>query len=76
MLTTAGIWQPSLAAWSTAAGAQLILCTHKDLVKFDRDQLGGRPLWAVVTETEFLAGQQRLIHLLDGLLGGSPRHPP
>ncbi len=66
----------ALAAWSTAAGAQLILCTHKDLVKFDRDQLGGRPLWAVVTETEFLAGQQRLIHLLDGLLGGSPRHPP
>jgi tetraacyldisaccharide 4'-kinase len=40
--------------------AELIVCTQKDLVKFERDDLAGRPLWAIEIETQFLAGREEL----------------
>ena len=46
----------SLAAWAERLGALAVLCTRKDLVKLSVDSLGGRPLWAVGIELEFLAG--------------------
>ena len=45
-----------------------MLCTHKDLVKLGIDQLGRRPLWAVGTRLEFLAGREALEAALTPLL--------
>jgi tetraacyldisaccharide 4'-kinase len=38
----------------------LVVCTQKDLVKIRREELGGRPLWAVAIEIAFLAGREAL----------------
>lgn len=43
-----------------AAGAELVVCTHKDLAKVQTDQLGDRPLWAVEVAMQWLAGEQAL----------------
>ena len=40
--------------------AQLVLTTHKDLVKIGAEQLAGRPLWAVLVEMQFVIGQEVL----------------
>lgn len=40
--------------------ADLVVCTHKDLVKVARPKLGGLPLWAVSVEIRFIAGQAAL----------------
>ena len=58
----------SLADWAERLGALAVLCTRKDLVKLSADSLGGRPLWAVGIELEFLAGQEALEARLSGLL--------
>jgi tetraacyldisaccharide 4'-kinase len=36
----------------------LIVCTHKDLVKLNRAEINGVPLWAITVEMRFLSGQQ------------------
>jgi len=48
--------------------AQLVLSTHKDLVKVQKVQLAGRPLWAVLVEMEFAAGQDVLERRLERLV--------
>ncbi len=58
----------SLAAWAEQLGVSAVLCTRKDLVKLSVDQLGGRPLWAVGIELEFIAGQEALEERLSGLV--------
>jgi tetraacyldisaccharide 4'-kinase len=40
--------------------ADLVVCTQKDLVKIRREEIAGRPLWAVTIEIAFLAGQEAL----------------
>jgi tetraacyldisaccharide 4'-kinase len=57
-----------VAAEAKASGAQLIVCTQKDLVKCRRDELGGLPLWAVAIEMKFLAGQEALEEQMRQLL--------
>jgi len=37
-----------------------LVCTCKDLVKFDVIQLAHRPLWALAVEIQFLSGQDQL----------------
>jgi tetraacyldisaccharide 4'-kinase len=37
--------------------AEILVCTHKDLVKIERNELGHRPLWAVAVDMEFLSGR-------------------
>jgi tetraacyldisaccharide 4'-kinase len=54
----------SLQAWATAAGAELALCTRKDLVKLQMVRLGTTALWAVAIELQFLRGRQELESLL------------
>ena len=39
------------------AGATALVCTHKDLVKVGCNQIGGLPVYALLIEIEFLAGQ-------------------
>ncbi len=49
-----------LAAWAGAAGAAMLVCTRKDLVKLRTSSLGGAPLRALGIELGFLAGQAAL----------------
>ena len=49
-----------LAEWSAAMDVSAAVCTCKDLVKLPIEQLGGRPLWGVQIEMQFLAGQKEL----------------
>jgi tetraacyldisaccharide 4'-kinase len=44
----------------TRSDAELAVCTNKDLVKLRRDDLAGRPLWAIEIELQFRAGQSEL----------------
>lgn len=50
----------ALAAAASAAHAELVLCTRKDLVKLDARRLGPAPLAAVSVEIKFLAGEAAL----------------
>jgi tetraacyldisaccharide 4'-kinase len=47
--------------------AELVVCTQKDLVKFERDDLAGRPLWAIEIETQFLGGREELEEKVSGV---------
>jgi hypothetical protein len=46
----------------------MLVCTHKDLVKLPLDQLGGKPLRALVVGMEFLNGQDALESKLHDLI--------
>ncbi len=54
-----------LTDMARACDAQLIVCTHKDLVKSPQEELGEVPLWAVTIEMRFLSGQDALEQLLE-----------
>jgi tetraacyldisaccharide 4'-kinase len=57
-----------LAAEATRRNAEAVVCTHKDLVKINRDRLGDRPLWAVRIGIQFLAeGDKRLRQLVNSV---------
>ncbi|MBN1910612.1 MAG: tetraacyldisaccharide 4'-kinase [Pirellulales bacterium] len=57
----------SLARWAERLDVEVILCTHKDLVKLALSRLGTRPLWAVAIGLDFLAGQTALEERLEAL---------
>jgi tetraacyldisaccharide 4'-kinase len=59
----------SVADWATAARAQAVLCTHKDLVKLPHEQIGGLPLWAVEIGLKFLEGESELARRLEAIAG-------
>jgi tetraacyldisaccharide 4'-kinase len=42
------------------SGAELAVVTHKDLVKLPFEKLGAVPLWALVVEMKFTAGESEL----------------
>jgi tetraacyldisaccharide 4'-kinase len=48
--------------------AELVVSTHKDLVKLKRIELAGRPLWALRIEMQFLAGGETLEQKAAGIL--------
>jgi tetraacyldisaccharide 4'-kinase len=58
-----------LATWAKAKGAAAILCTHKDLVKLQRTDLGGCPLWAVTIGMEITAGKAEFLSRLHAVQG-------
>lgn len=49
-------------------GAEALICSHKDLVKLGRNQLGAIPLYALLIEVQFLAGEQELLAAVDTVL--------
>ena len=55
--------------------ADLVVCTHKDLVKVQTESLAERPLLAVVVEIEFLAGEAELYAELDKIMQAEPTRP-
>lgn len=46
-----------LSRWTNESSATAVVVTQKDLVKLRRDDLGGRPLWAVEIGAKIVAGQ-------------------
>jgi tetraacyldisaccharide 4'-kinase len=46
-------------------GADVLVCTQKDLVKIPKQSLGDVPLWAVTIEIQFLSGQEKLEAMLE-----------
>ncbi len=50
----------ALEAASEHAGAEVLLCTQKDLVKIGTARLVDRPLWAIRVGIDFLAGREEL----------------
>jgi len=57
----------SLTQWAGNLPIQAVACTHKDLVKLGIDNLGPRPLWAVVIGLSISVGQTELESRLAGL---------
>jgi len=55
----------TLKSWATTGGAELAVCTRKDLVKLQTDHLGSLPLWALAIELQFLRGQSEFESLLE-----------
>jgi len=47
----------SLTQWAEQAGAEMVVCTRKDLVKLEVEAVGATPLRAVAVELQFLEGQ-------------------
>ena len=66
--TEADLQQISGAA--AAANADVLLTTHKDLVKLPLEAVNGRPLWAVEIAVDLLSGRELLDQALQRL-GGS-----
>ena len=51
----------ALDEWAKANPlAEAIVCTHKDLVKISRDEIGGLPLLALSVEIDILSGREEL----------------
>ncbi|HEY4231827.1 MAG TPA: tetraacyldisaccharide 4'-kinase, partial [Lacipirellulaceae bacterium] len=50
---------------AAASSAELVLCTHKDLVKLPINDLGQRPLWALTVEMQIREGAEVLEAALD-----------
>jgi tetraacyldisaccharide 4'-kinase len=62
-----------LERWIAAQDIDAVVCTHKDLVKVARKELGNRPLRAVLVGMEFLAGQAEMEKLLGEVMGNNER---
>ncbi len=56
-----------------SAIAEMLLTTHKDLVKIHETELGGRPLWAVQIGTEIVRGAPMLESRLWSILERVPK---
>lgn len=62
-----------LVHWASDLPIEAVACTHKDLVKLGIDQLGIRPLWAIVIGLSFSVGEAELESRLRQLLETIPR---
>ena len=48
----------AICDWISEVGPDMVICTHKDLVKFNVDQLAGVPLRALIVELSVLNGEE------------------
>ncbi|MCS7237973.1 MAG: tetraacyldisaccharide 4'-kinase [Thermoguttaceae bacterium] len=65
-----------LGRWADQLDIKAVICTQKDLVKLGKDFLGKRPLWALVSQIEFLSGQEKLEEKLAALKPKTNTVPP
>ena len=52
----------------TQTKPSMVVCTHKDWVKIELDQMAGVPLRALLVEQEIFAGEELLHRHLDGII--------
>lgn len=55
----------SLEQWVQASGAEVVVCTAKDLVKLRLNLIGTLPLWALVIDVEISRGREDLERRLE-----------
>ena len=60
----------SLEDWARELDVEMILCTHKDLVKIGLVELGGKPLWAVAVRMAPQSAIDELEQLLESTTAG------
>jgi tetraacyldisaccharide 4'-kinase len=53
-----------LESWISEGNVAAAVCTRKDLVKINRETLGGRPLWALDIRMHVAVGEDELTRLL------------
>ncbi len=53
----------------------MVVCTHKDLVKLQTDMMGGKPLRALLIELTVLTGGEELAESLSGQIADNKRRP-
>jgi tetraacyldisaccharide 4'-kinase len=49
------------------SNAELVVCTHKDLVKLQRVELESKPVWALAIDIQFLVGREALEEKVSGV---------
>jgi tetraacyldisaccharide 4'-kinase len=54
----------SLDAWARESNAESVICTHKDLVKLPKGQMGNKQIQALVVRLEFIAGKEEFAAIL------------
>jgi tetraacyldisaccharide 4'-kinase len=59
----------SLSAIVSETRADMLVCTHKDLVKIQQHELSAVRLWAIAIEMKFLAGHEEFEAKVAGILG-------
>lgn len=62
----------ALEAWTSDLGPDMVICTHKDLVKLEIDQLAGVPLRALTVKLGVLDGEAELTAALSRIRGMIP----
>jgi tetraacyldisaccharide 4'-kinase len=65
-----------LSNMAASSKADVVVCTHKDLVKVQQERLGSRSLWAITIELRFLCGQASLETLLTTIAHHLASQPP
>jgi tetraacyldisaccharide 4'-kinase len=65
-----------LSNMAASSKADVVVCTHKDLVKIQQEHLGNRPLWAITVDVQFLMGQASLESHLMIIAQHSANQPP
>jgi tetraacyldisaccharide 4'-kinase len=63
----------SLGDWAKSTCAKAILCTQKDLVKLQVDDLGGIPLFALQIDIRFQRGESELLAVIDQIAAEASR---
>jgi tetraacyldisaccharide 4'-kinase len=64
-----------LSRWSRQhADAAAVICTHKDLVKVNREQIADLPLWALEIGVAIREGRDLLEQRLEGLVISHSQH--
>lgn len=62
----------SLSDWAKTNGAKAIVCTQKDLVKLQVDDLGGVPLLAIQIDIRFQRGESELLSAIGRVATAAP----
>lgn len=62
----------NLSNWATRETVDMVVCTHKDLVKLQIDAAGNRQLRALVVELAICTGQLSLQNVLSRIVAGVP----
>ena len=64
-----------LSAVTRSASAEMLVCTHKDLVKIGVPAVGDTPVRAVTIEVAFIVGEDALRERLSRVAGGALANP-
>jgi len=65
----------ALRTWAKENDSDMVVCTHKDLVKLDIDDLAEMPLFALLVELKLLKGRSQFIEHLESIAQAASSQP-